>query len=86
MNISQLFFCFVLFCFLGLHLWHTEVPWLGVESELQLPAYSTATVTRDPSCSCDLHGSSRKPWILSSLSRTRDQTLVLMDASWVRYC
>ena len=26
------------FCFLGLHLWHTEIPRLGVESELQLPA------------------------------------------------
>ena len=23
--------------FLGLHLWHMEVPWLGVESEPQLP-------------------------------------------------
>ena len=26
------------FCFLGLHLWQTEVPRLGVESELQLQA------------------------------------------------
>ena len=31
---SQIF-CFV---FLGLHPWHVEVPRLGAESELQLPA------------------------------------------------
>ena len=31
------------FCFLGPHLWHMEVPRLGVEWELQLPAYTTAT-------------------------------------------
>ena len=31
-----------LFCFLGLYLWHMEVPRLGDESELQLLAYATA--------------------------------------------
>ena len=40
-------FCFV--CFLGLHPRHMEVPRLGVQSELQLPAYTAATATRDPS-------------------------------------
>ena len=39
------FVCY--FVFLGLHLRHMEVPRLGVESELQLPAYSTTTVTPD---------------------------------------
>ena len=40
---------FLLFCiFLGLHLWHMEVPRLGVELELWLPAYATATATPDP--------------------------------------
>ena len=34
---------------------HREVPRLGVESELQLPAYATATETGEPSCTCDLH-------------------------------
>ena len=33
---------FVCFAFLGLHSQHMEVPSLGVESELQLPAYTTA--------------------------------------------
>ena len=39
---------FFLFFFLGLHLWHMEVPRLGAESELWLLAYTTATATLDP--------------------------------------
>ena len=35
--------------FLGPHLQPMEVPRLGGESELQLPAYTTATATQDPS-------------------------------------
>ena len=37
------------FVFLGLHLWYMEDPRLGAESELQLPAYTTATAMPDPS-------------------------------------
>ena len=40
-------FCFVLFCFVGPHAWHMEVPRLGVESELRLPAYTTAVEMPD---------------------------------------
>ena len=36
---------FILFVFLGLHLRHMEVLKLRVESELQLPAHTTATAT-----------------------------------------
>ena len=36
------------FCFLQLHLMHVEVPFLGVESELQLPARTTDTAMWDP--------------------------------------
>ena len=37
-----------LFCFvLQLHLQHMEVPRLGAKSELQLPAYTTATAMQD---------------------------------------
>ena len=46
------------FCFLGPHLRHTEVPRLGVQSELQLPAYTTARAMQDLSHVCDLHLSS----------------------------
>ena len=43
-------FLFSLFLsFLGeTHPWHMEVPRLGVESELQLPTYATATATLHP--------------------------------------
>ena len=44
--------------FLGPHPQHVEGPRLGVRSELQLPAYTSATATLDPSCICDLHHSS----------------------------
>ena len=33
------------FLLVWLHLWHIEVPRLGVKSELQLLAYATATAT-----------------------------------------
>ena len=46
------------FFLLGPHSQHIKVPRLGVESELWLLAYATATATRDPSCVCDLHHSS----------------------------
>ena len=56
-----------------------EVPRLGVESELQLPATATATATamKDPSHVCDLHHSSRQCWIINPLSKARDQTWIL---------
>ena len=39
---------FFFFAFLGPHLQHMEIPRLGVQLELQLPAYTTATATQDP--------------------------------------
>ena len=51
-----------------------EVPRLGVESELQLPAYTIATAAQDPSCVCDLHRSSRQHKILNPLIEARDGT------------
>ena len=56
-----------------------EVPRLGVESELQLPAYATATATWDPSCVCSLHCSSRQQWTLNPLSGARDR----IPSSWI---
>ena len=41
-------FVYYLLFFLGLLLRPVEVPRLGVESDLQLPAYTTATATPDP--------------------------------------
>ena len=62
-----------MFFFLGPHSWHMEDSRLGVESELQLPAYTTVTSTPDPSCVCNFHHSSRLCWILNTLSKARDQ-------------
>ena len=67
------------FYFLGPQSRHTEVPRLGVESELKLPAYATATATSDLSHVCDLHHSSHQCQILDPLSEAKDQTHILMD-------
>ena len=80
---SKLNFFFV---FLGLHLQHMEVPSLGVELELYLPACTTATAMQDPSRVCDLHHSSWPRWILNPLSKARDQTCVLMVTSQIHFC
>ena len=83
-----LFFYFIywfiyLFCFLGPHPQHMEVPRLGVKLELPLPP--TATATPDLSPICDLHHSSWQCWILNPLREARDWTCILKDASWVCY-
>ena len=71
---------------LGLHLWHIEVPRLGVKLELQLPAYTTATAMPDPRHICELHCSLQQCQILNPLTEARDQNRVLMDTSLVCYC
>jgi len=60
-----------------------EVVRLGVESELQLPAYTTATAMWDLSGICHLHHSSWQHWVLSQLGEARDGTHTLMDTSWL---
>ena len=62
----------LLFCFLGPHLQHMDIPRRGVELELQLLAYTKAPAARDPSCICALQHSSRQHWILNPLSEARD--------------
>ena len=60
-----------------------KVTGLGVELELQLPAYTIATATTVLSYVCDLHHSSQQHWILYPLSGARDRTHILMDISWI---
>ena len=60
------------FVFLGPYLRHMELPRIGVESELQLLVYPTATATPDLSYVCNLHHSSRQRWILNPLSEAKD--------------
>ena len=73
------------FVFLGPHQQHMKVPRLGGKSELQLPAYATATATWDLSHVCDLHPSSRQCRILNPLIEARDRTCVLMDPSQIHF-
>ena len=52
----------IFFFFLEPHPWQMEGARLGVESQLQLPAYTTATATQDPSTSVTYiiaHGNAR---------------------------
>ena len=53
------------------------IPRLGVELELQLLAYTTATAVADVSRVYDLHYSSWQSQILNPLSKARDRGCVL---------
>ena len=81
--VHVLFFFFFFFVFLGLHPLHMKAPRLGVELELQPPAYTTATATWEPSHVFNLHYSSWQLWILNPLSEARDWTCIFMDANRV---
>ena len=69
--------------FLGWRLWCTTVPRLGFKLELQLPAYTTATAMPYLSHICKLHHNSWQCHILNPLSKARDSTCILMDASQI---
>ena len=62
-----------------------EVPRLGVKSELQLPAYITATAMQDLSCVCNLNQSSPQCQISNPLSEARDLTHILMDTNQILF-
>ena len=56
-----------------------DIPRLGVESEMLLPAYTTAPAMQDPSRIFNLYHSSLQHWILNPLSQAKDQT----PSSWI---
>ena len=60
-----------------------EVPRLAAESELQLPAYTTATAMRDPSHICNLHHRSQQHQIPNPLREARNGTRILTDISQI---
>ena len=82
---GSLFFYCCLFVFVGPHLWHIAVPRLGVQSQLWLLAYSTATAMQDPSQICNLHHRSLQHQNLSPLREARDQTHNLMVPSLIHF-
>ena len=73
------------FWFLRPPMRHMEIPRVGVDLELYLHAYTTATEKMEPSHSWDPHCSSQQHCILNPLSMVRDWTCVLIDISWVCY-
>lgn len=75
-------------CFLGTQPWQGEVPRLGGELELQLPAYTTAPAPArpDPSCICDLRHGPRQRGTLSLPSEARDRTRTLVESSQIHLC
>ena len=88
-SIFPLFFFFfftLAFClFWGRFPRHMEVPRLGVQSELQPPAYARSRATWDPSHVCHLPHSSRQCRILNPLSKARDRTRNFMVPSRIHY-
>ena len=75
----NIFFSF----FLQLHLQHVEVPRLGVNMELQLPAYTTATATPDLSHICHLHHSYRNARSLTQWARPGIEPTSSLILCWV---
>ena len=63
-----------------------EILRLGVESELQLPAYTTVIPMQELSLICNLHHTSQQHQILSPLSEARNRTHILLDISQVHNC
>ena len=73
-NLSFIFYFILLyFLFFQPHLGHTEIPGLGVKSELQLPAYTTGIATLDVSHICNLYQ------IFNPMSEAKDQTCILTE-------
>ena len=60
-----------------------EVPGLGVKSEMQLPAYTTATAMWDLRHIYNVCHSLRQHQILNSLREVRDGSSILVDTSQV---
>ena len=89
MQFSFFFFFFLSFFFFFYLFratpWHMEIPRLGVNLELQLPAYTTATATQVLSHICELHHSLWQRWILNPLSGARNRTHIFMDTSGIHF-
>ena len=71
------------FFFLGPHLRQMEVPRLGVESELQLLAYITATATPDLSFIWDLHCSLQQHQSLTHRARPGIEPVSSWTLCWI---
>ena len=69
---------FFFFFFFGLHLQHMEVPGLGVKSELQLLAYTTATAMWNLTHICNLYCSLQQRQILKLSTGTEQASSCIL--------
>ena len=83
---GNFFFSLFFFFFLLFRATLEALPSLVVESELQLPAYATATATPYLGHFCYLHYSSQQCQILNSWARPGIKPTSLMDTSQVCCC
>ena len=80
------YFIFFLFYFIFLHFRAALAAYGGSQArDLQMLAYTTATAMQDLSYICNLPHGSQQHRIIDPLSKTRDQTSILMDTSWIRF-
>ena len=77
----DLFFFLFSFFFLGLHLWHMEVP--RARGQIRVAAAGPRHSHRNAGSECVYNHSSQQFWIFNPLSEARDQTPNLMDTSQV---
>ena len=70
-------------CLLGPHLQHMEVPRLGVKSELQLPAYTTAIAMQDLSASETYTAAHSNTGPFNPLHDAKDPIHIFMDTDQV---
>ena len=76
---------FIISFSMGPHMGHMKVPGLGVDSELQLPAYTTEQHKIRATSACSLHHSSWQGQILNPPSKGRYQICIFMDTNWVYF-
>ena len=85
LNLSLLLVFFLFFSFYGHTCGTWKFPGSEVESELQLPAYTTTIATPVLSCNCNLCCILPKCWILNLLSKARNWTHIFMDRHYFQF-
>ena len=73
-------FYLYIFCFLGPHWWHMEVPRLRGPSRATAASLHHSYSNWNPSLVCHLHLSSRQHWVLNPLSKAGDG---IPSSSWM---
>ena len=85
--ISFFFFLFFVFClFRAIPAAYGGSQARGLIGATELPAYTTATATPEPSHVCNVHHSSQQCQIVNPLSEAMDRTRNFIVPGWIRFC